>query len=49
MKYLANNVEEFNSCIDTSEPKYARKVSLSSTSREFNTVVCIDHLHLDKN
>eukprot|EP00171_Calliarthron_tuberculosum_P001315 IDg1315t1 len=46
-KYLSRTLEKCTSCSTTHEPKQARKVSLSSMSRAFNNVVCIDHFHLD--
>eukprot|EP00178_Gracilaria_changii_P015990 TRINITY_DN4502_c0_g1_i1.p1 TRINITY_DN4502_c0_g1~~TRINITY_DN4502_c0_g1_i1.p1 ORF type:complete len:217 (+),score=18.60 TRINITY_DN4502_c0_g1_i1:155-805(+) len=46
-KYLALVLENCTHCSTTSLPKSARKVSLSSISRSFNDVVCIDHLFLD--
>lgn len=46
-KYLTTVLDQCNSCIRTSEPKPARKVSLSSISRTFNDTVCVDHLFLD--
>ena len=45
-KYLARILEGCARCAKTSEPKEQRKVSLSSMSRSFNKVVCVDHLHL---
>ena len=48
-KYLSNTLEHCPKCVATSEPLTTRKVSLSSLNREFNSVVCIDHLHLDDN
>jgi len=46
-KYLTGVLEKCSACKTTALPKPARKVSLSSMSRSFNDVVCIDHLFLD--
>ena len=49
MKYYLTRVVE--RCVDwkaTSEPKNARKVSLSAMKGSFNQGVCIDHFHLDE-
>ena len=46
-KYLSRVLERCGACATTSEPKQERKVTISSMSRSFNVVVCIDHLHLD--
>eukprot|EP00171_Calliarthron_tuberculosum_P022021 IDg22021t1 len=48
-KYLCSVLETCSYCKTTSEPKPSRKVSLSSMSRTFNKVVCIDHLFLREN
>ena len=45
-RYLAHRVDTCSNCLHTAEPKIPRKVSLSSMSRSFNDVICIDHLHL---
>jgi len=47
-KYLVGILNECSACDTTAMPKPARKVSLSSMSRSFNDVVCIDHLFLDE-
>ena len=47
-KCLSTIIETCSSCNETSLPKQARKVLISSMSREFNEVVCIDHLFLDE-
>lgn len=47
-KYLISQVDSCYMCRKAAEPKQARKVSLSSMSRNFNEVVCIDHFFLDK-
>ena len=47
-RYLAQTIETCKSCKHTSEPTGMRKVSLSSMSREFNDLVCVDHLFIDR-
>lgn len=42
-------LDECSSLMTTCQPKKSRKVSLSSMSRKFNDVVCIDHFHLEGN
>jgi len=46
-KYLVQIMESCISCRTTALPKPSRKVSLSSMSRQFNDVVCVDHFFLD--
>lgn len=46
-KYLATMLESCASCIAVKQPKSERSVSLSAMPRDFNQVVCIDHLFLD--
>lgn len=46
--YLNETVEKCTACGKTSQPRGSRKVSLSSMSREFNDVVCVDHLLLNE-
>lgn len=46
-KYLCSVLENCPSCETTAKPSTARKVSLSSMSRDFNCVVCVDHFFLD--
>ena len=48
-RYLSTIMEKCTSCKTTSVPQPSRKVSLSSLSRQFNDLVCIDHLHLENN
>lgn len=47
--YLSTVLEKCPHCHAASLPLPARKVSLSSLSRTFNDVVCVDHLFLDDN
>lgn len=47
-KYLAGTIDSCSACRATALPKPTRKVSLSSMSREFNSLVCIDHFYLDE-
>lgn len=47
-KYLSSVIEICANCQKTCLPQPARKVSLSSMSRVFNDVVCVDHLFLDE-
>jgi len=47
-KYLENILETCSECHATALPAQSRKVSLSSMSRKFNDVVCVDHLFLDE-
>ena len=46
-KYLSHKIETCHSCRHTSNPTRARKVSISTMCRQFNQLVCIDHLFLD--
>lgn len=45
--YLRSVVEECHHCKAACLPTPSRKVSLSSLSRSFNEVVCVDHFYLD--
>ena len=45
-KYLNRMIDSSEKCSRTYEPKQARKVSLSSLSRSFNDLVCINQSHL---
>jgi len=47
-KYLSGILESCEKCKTTALPKSSRKATLSSLSREFNKVVCVDHLFLDE-
>lgn len=47
-KYIISVIDKCYNCKATSAPVTSRKVSLSSLTRAFNTVVCIDHLFLDQ-
>eukprot|EP00178_Gracilaria_changii_P016470 TRINITY_DN4728_c0_g1_i1.p1 TRINITY_DN4728_c0_g1~~TRINITY_DN4728_c0_g1_i1.p1 ORF type:complete len:805 (-),score=91.02 TRINITY_DN4728_c0_g1_i1:529-2943(-) len=47
-KYLSRTLEECTSCTTTARPQPPRKVSISSMSRAFNEVVCVDHMFLDE-
>ena len=47
-QYLTRVIERCVDCKATSEPKQARKVSLSTMTTSSNQVVCIDHFHLDE-
>ena len=46
-KYLSQLLETCPHCPVVQLPSPSRKVSLSSMSRQFNAIVCIDHLFLD--
>ena len=46
-KYLAHLLDCCPDCTAVQAPKEQRPVSLSSMSREFNDVVCVDHSFLD--
>ena len=48
-KYLPLVLERYPNCQTAALPKPARKVSLSSMTREFNKVVSVDHLFLGDN
>ena len=45
-RHLKQIVEKCAGCRHTALPKATRKVSLSSLSRSFNELVCIDHFYL---
>lgn len=47
-KYLYAVLHRCTACITVQEPKASRLVSLSAMSRQFNQVVCIDHLFLNR-
>jgi len=47
MKYLSQILEKCESCSTTALPKKSPKVSLSSMTRGFNEVVCVDHMYLE--
>ena len=46
-KYLSTVLYTCSSCTVVQEPKGRRPVSLSSMSRDFNQLVCVDHLFVD--
>ena len=46
--YLKELVNGCTACRSTSVPHPSRKVSISSLSKNFNEVLCIDHLYLDE-
>ena len=46
-RYLTDVIENCTACRKTALPKGTRKVSLSSMSRSFNQVVCVDHFYLN--
>lgn len=46
-KYVAQVLDSCKSCIAVQELKGFRPVSVSSMSREFNQVVCVDHFFID--
>lgn len=45
--YVGNIIESCNACRSTALPQPSRKVSISSLSRNFNDVVCLDHFYLE--
>ena len=45
--YLSEVVNDFTTCRSTAVLQTNRKVSISSLSKEFNVILCIDHLYLD--
>lgn len=45
--YIAKTMEECTACRCTSPPMPSRKVSISSLSKSFNEVLCVDHFNLD--
>ena len=47
-KYLRSILESCDECRITALPNSSRKVSLSSMSREFHDVVCLDHMFLEE-
>lgn len=47
-KYLTHIMSWFSGCRSTTEPQRSRNVSLSSMNRDFNEVLCVDHVLLDK-
>lgn len=48
-KYPSQVLDSCPDCLTTSQAQSTRKVSLSSLSRNFNDVLCVDHYHLDGN
>lgn len=46
-RFLTALFDMCQSCRSIALPKASRKVSLSSISREFNEVVCVDHFYLN--
>lgn len=46
--YLSNVMSNCSDCKASSTPPPNRRVLLSSLNREFNDVVCMDHMFLDK-
>lgn len=46
-KYLREIMNRCTACRSTAIPRTSRKVSLSSLNRNFNEVVCVDHIFLD--
>lgn len=46
-KYLTFVMSRCSGCRSTAKPQGSRKVSLSSLNRDFNEVVCVDHVFLD--
>lgn len=48
-KYLASVVRDCADCVASSTPPPNRRVSLKSLDRAFNSVLCIDHFHLQDN
>jgi len=45
-EYLSNVMQRCQKCRKTAPPKEERKVSLSTITRAFNSVVCVDHVFL---
>lgn len=45
-KYVGSVLEECEHCRKTALPKSSRKVSISTMSRGFNKVICVDHMYL---
>lgn len=46
-RYVLNIIENCNACRSSALPKPNRKVSISALAKEFNEIVCIDHLFLE--
>lgn len=46
-KYVAQVLEGFSACRCTAVNQPSRKVSISSSSKEFNQIVCVDHFYLE--
>jgi len=46
--YVAQCVDQCTACRSTAPPQPNRKVSISSLSKSFNDIVCIDHFYLDQ-
>ena len=49
MRNTYSKIETCTNCKATSDPKPARKVSLSTLNRSFNDKICIDHMFLGDN
>ena len=46
--YVAQSIENCTACKSTAAPQPNRKVSISSLSKHFNEILCIDHFYLDE-
>lgn len=46
--YIARTMEECTGCRCTAPALPSRKVSISSLSKNFNEIVCVDHLYLEE-
>lgn len=46
--YAAHSIDNYTVCRSIAAPPPSKKVSISSLSKQFNEIVCIDHVYLDK-
>ncbi len=46
--YVAQTIQNCSSCKSSALPQPNRKVSISTLSKQFNEIVCIDHFFLDE-
>lgn len=45
--YVKNIVKHCPSCMSTAHPQARRMVSISTLSKEFNEILCVNHFYLD--
>lgn len=46
--YIAKMINQCTACRSTEIPQPSRKVPISSPSKDFNEVLCVDHLYLEE-